>query len=156
MLNNLMLRFVFAFFVLGLLLMACKKDSAAAAADPRDPYVGRWIEISSNGIPSTTGRLDTLTISKSSSNSTGLVIGSLIQSGPFTASPNASGSYKADNTPINTGTTVNVPGYGITTAMLDNFTMAMVSGQLSATINYSAKAGTYTATEQYIDVLVKK
>jgi hypothetical protein len=148
-------RFAFVASFLVVVGGACKKTDETPT-DPRDAYVGRWIEVSTNGIPTSSGPLDTMTISKSSINTTALSVGTLLLSGPFTASPAPSGGYKADNTPINTGTIVNVPGYGRATAMLDNGQFALVSGQLSATLNYSVKVGAYSATQQYVEVLVRK
>jgi hypothetical protein len=137
-------------------LAACKKDDPATTADPRDAYVGRWIEVSSNGVPATGSRLDTMTISKSTSSTAALSVGTLLRSGPFTASPAPTGGYRADNTPINTGTVLDAPGVGRANVMLDNAAFALVSGQLSATLNYSARVGSFSATQQYVEVLVRK
>lgn len=155
MLNNLKtFRFLLAIALLTL-LMACKKD-AATAADPRDPYVGTWIEQSTNGAPIQAGAArDTMVITKSGD--ARLQIARLIYAGAFTASPVSSGSgYQADNLPIRTGTTFVFQSGARTEVMLDKMSMVLSGEQIILTTSYSAKAGTQTASQDYVSTMKKQ
>ncbi|CCH00985.1 hypothetical protein FAES_2976 [Fibrella aestuarina BUZ 2] len=123
--------------------------------DPRDGYIGTWVEKTTNGVPARAGLEDVLTISKTGT--TTMSVDGLIRAGAFTVSPVSAGSgYKADNTPITSGTEFLFLDGSKGNVTLDKLTMVVSGDQLTMTYSFSAKSATQNAGEDYVEILTKR
>lgn len=144
---------LFVVWMVGLLVSSCTKKSADP--DPRDAFVGTWVEKTTNGVPARAGLEDVLTISKTGTAT--MSVDGLIRAGAFTVSPVSAGAgYKADNTPITSGTEFLFLDGSKGTVTLDKLTMTVSGNQLTMTYSFSAKSATQNAGEDYVEILTKR
>ncbi|MEZ0607165.1 hypothetical protein ACAW74_01560 [Fibrella sp. WM1] len=135
------------------LASSCAKKSTDP--DPRDAYVGTWVEKTTNGVPARTGLEDVLTIAKTGTAT--MSVDGLIRSGAFTVSPVSAGvGFKADNTPITSGTEFLFLDGSKGNVTLDKLTMTVSGDQLTMTYSFSAKSATQNAGEDYVEILTKR
>lgn len=138
-----------------LLTIACTKKNPEV--DPRDAYVGTWIEQSSNGVPTAaTDRRDTIELTKGEGNK--LRVDKLIVAGAFNASLAGTGvGYQADNTPINTGSVlVNAQNGTRSPIVLTKMQFLLSGSQLTMSVSYSAQSGSQAVQQDYVEVMTRR
>ncbi|MEZ0607166.1 hypothetical protein ACAW74_01565 [Fibrella sp. WM1] len=140
-----------ALLMVWLLLSSCstKRD----VVDPRDAYVGTWIEKSTNGKAATVGQEDQLLVGKGATADAISLKG--LTAADLSATANGTGYRVADGA-INTGFVYSFPDKSTAPVYAQNLTATAADGQLTVTYNLLAQSSTALATGDISEVFIKK